>query len=66
MKRPVRLSVVQKHWIYLALNFGAATASELAKWSGVNVHTVWEVARSGFVNNSKRCRYDAAYKACWL
>ena len=66
MKQPVHLSVVQKHWIYLSLNFGAATAGELAKWSGVDLSTVYEIARSGFVNNSKRCRCAEFYKSCWL
>jgi hypothetical protein len=65
VKRPVHLSVPQKHFIWLALNFGAATPAELAGWSGVHVRTVWEIASSGFVNNSKRFRYHAAYKECW-
>ncbi len=65
-RRPIRLSPMQKRMVYLSLSFGAATARELADWSGVNVRTVYEIARKGFVNSDTRCRCKAAYKKCWL
>ena len=67
MKDLVHLSLAQKRLLAEALNFGAATHHELARWSGVDVRTVFVIARRlpGFVNNSKRCRYEAAYKECW-
>ncbi len=44
MSRSKRLGFVQKRLIVTALDFGAATADELAKWAKRNPTTLYKIA----------------------
>lgn len=62
-----RLSWCQKRLIRAALSFGAATAKELAAWSGRNRNAIYTIAlRQSWPVSGKRYKYHAAYQDCWL
>lgn len=66
-----RLSWFQKRMVRAALRSGAATAKELAEWSGLNPGTIYGIVRisrskPSALRNEKRYKYHAAYQDCWM
>ncbi len=55
----MKLTPTQRHLIRTALEFGAASADELARWAGVCHTSIWRIA--GF----RVYKPLAAFRLCW-
>ncbi len=59
-----RLSHQQKRLLTIALISGAASARELARWSGLAVHSVHRIARV-FSGHDRNHRYNQFARMWW-